>query len=426
MSQYTSLSKPELEHLKDALQASYQEQKELGLTLNMARGKPCKEQLDLSMDMLNLLNGTSDLVLSTGDDCRNYGILEGIPEMRRLFADLMDADPADVIVSGNSSLTLMFDMIASAMSDGIDGGKSWSQQGKLKFLCPVPGYDRHFSITEYYDMEMILVPMTSTGPDMDLVERLVESDPQIKGIWCVPKYSNPQGITYSDETVRRMAALKPAAPDFRVFWDNAYCVHELTTEPDQLLSIFAACKEAGNEDLVVQFTSTSKITFAGAGVAAMAGSEKTLKNFRRRLAFKTIGPDKINQLRHLWFLKDVDGIKRHMEKHRKIMAPRFEVVLRFLEQELKEPGVASWTSPKGGYFVSVDVMEGCAKRVVALCKEAGVTLTGAGATYPKGVDPKDSNIRIAPSFPPLEELEAAMKVFCISAKLAAVEKLLEA
>lgn len=424
MNHYSSLSQTELRELKNSLQKSFEEQKALGLNLNMARGKPCKEQLDLSMEMLDLVNGKSDMMLSDGQDARNYGGLEGLPEMRELFGKLMDADPCDVIVSGNSSLTLMFDVIASAMTDGFDGSLPWIQQGTLKFLCPVPGYDRHFSITEYYNFEMIPVPMTVSGPDMDLVEKLVSEDPQIKGIWCVPKYSNPQGITYSDETVRRMASLKPAAPDFRVFWDNAYCVHELTDQPDQLLSIFAACKEVGNEDLVVQFTSTSKITFAGAGVAAVAGSKKTLQNFRRRLFFKTIGPDKMNQLRHLLFLKDMDGIYQHMEKHRKLLAPRFEVVLEHLK-ELGETGTARWVIPKGGYFVSVDVMDGCAKRVVSLCKEAGVVLTGAGATYPLGKDPKDSNIRIAPSFPPVSELEAAMKVFCISAKLAAVEKLLE-
>lgn len=423
MNHYSSLSKSELKDLKNSLQASFEEQKTLDLKLNMARGKPCKEQLDLSMAMLDIVNSESDLMLSDGQDARNYGGLEGLPEMRSLFGELMDADPSDVIVSGNSSLTLMFDVIASAMTDGFDGSLPWIQQGDLKFLCPVPGYDRHFSITEYYNFEMIPVPMTETGPDMDVVEKLVSADPQIKGIWCVPKYSNPQGITYSDETVRRMAALKPAAPDFRIFWDNAYCVHELTDHPDQLLSIFAACKEAGNEDLVVQFTSTSKITFAGSGVAAVAGSKKTLQNFRRRLSFKTIGPDKINQLRHLLFLKDMDGIYRHMEKHKVLLAPRFQVVLEHLK-ELGETGTARWTVPKGGYFVSVDVMDGCAKRVVELCKEAGVVLTGAGATYPYGKDPHDSNIRIAPSLPPVSELEAAMKVFCISAKLAAVEKLL--
>ncbi len=424
MSFDTSWSETALREQREALRAAFAEKKALGLNLNMARGKPSREQLDLSMEMLDILHGESDMMLCDGEDSRNYGIPEGIPEARALFGELMDAPPSDVVVSGNSSLTLMFDLIASAMMDGIGEEKPWSQQGGLKFLCPVPGYDRHFAITEYFHIEMIPIPMTATGPDMDEVERLVSSDPQVKGIWCVPKYSNPQGITYSDETVRRMAALRPAAPDFRIFWDNAYCVHELTEQPEQLLSIFAACREAGNEDLAIQFTSTSKITFAGAGVAALAGSETTLKNFRRRLQFKTIGPDKINQLRHVRFLRDMDGIYAHMEKHRQILAPRFAVVLELLERELKEPGVASWVTPKGGYFVSVDVMEGCAARVVELCKEAGVTLTGAGATYPKGCDPKDSNIRLAPSFPPVEELRQAMEVFCISAKLAAVEKLL--
>ena len=294
----------------------------------------------------------------------------------------------------------------------------------MKFLCPAPGYDRHFAISEYFGMELIAVPMTPEGPDMDLVEEYVK-DPCVKGIWCVPKYSNPQGYTYSDETVRRFAALKPAAADFRIFWDNAYCVHDLTDCPESLLSLWEECRKNGSEDLPIFFASSSKITFPGAGVAAMGASEANLKELRRHYSFQTIGPDKLNQLRHIYFLPNMERVKEQMAHHRAIIAPKFEAVIRWLKKELGGKGIAAWTEPNGGYFVSVDVLEGCAKRVVELCKEAGVVLTGAGATYPYGKDPQDSNIRVAPTYPPIEELELAMELFCLSVELAAVEKLLQ-
>ncbi len=423
---YTSMTMAELAVIRNELNKQYEEFQELELSLNMSRGKPSPEQLDLSRGMMDILGAESDLICADGEDCRNYGVLEGIPEMRQFFADLLGVEAGQVIVGGNSSLNMMFDMMASAMHDGFPGYTPWGkEEEKPQFLCPVPGYDRHFSVTEYFGIEMVLVPMTPEGPHMDIVESMATLHRRIKGIWCIPKYCNPQGITYSDAVVQRLASMKPAAPDFKIFWDNAYCVHELTDTPDTLLNIMEECRKYGHEDRPVQFCSTSKITFAGSGVAAMAGSENTLKNFRRRLSFQTIGPDKVNQLRHLRFLKDMDGVKAHMEKHRQILAPKFAVVMRFLEEELTGTGAASWITPKGGYFVSVDVMEGCAKRVVELCEQAGVTLTHAGATYPYGQDPKDSNIRLAPSFPPVEELEQAMQLFCICVKLAAVERMMD-
>ena len=421
---YQSMSKLELTKTNEELQKHYDEFKAKGLKLNMARGKPSTDQLDLSMNMLDLLNSSANMVASTGDDCRNYGMADGLPEMRKLFGKLLGIDASNVIVGGNSSLNIMFDSISCAMTHGLSGCDSWGKQGGVKFLCPVPGYDRHFSVTEYFGVEMITVPMTPTGPDMDMVERLVSSDEKIKGIWCVPKYSNPQGITYSDETVRRFAALKPAAKDFRIFWDNAYCVHDLSDTPDELLNLYQECKKAGNPELPVMFASTSKITFPGAGVAAMAAGDETIAEFREHFSFQTIGPDKLNQLRHIYFLRDLDGIKAQMKKHRALIEPKFKTVLRILKNELSGKGVAEWTEPNGGYFVSVDVLDGCAKRVVALCKQAGVILTGAGATYPYGKDPHDSNIRVAPTYPPVSELNQAMNLFCICVQLAATEKLL--
>lgn len=425
MPQYSSMNANELNQEYQKLVSAYNGYKERHLELNMARGKPGSEQLDISNDMLNVL--TPETVFKTEDcpDVRNYGGLSGTIEARRLFADILGVDAENVFVGGNSSLNMMFDTIACMMELGNSGEKPWNRQGKIKFLCPVPGYDRHFGVTDYFGIEMITVPMTSTGPDMDTVEKMVSEDASIKGIWCVPKYSNPQGITYSDETVKRFAALKPAAKDFRIMWDNAYCIHDISDTPDTLLNIFDECKKNGTEDMVFEFCSTSKITFPGAGVAAVAASKTNLKILEKRYNFQTIGYDKLNMLRHVMYFKNLDGVLEHMKKHKNILQPRFNMVTDKLENELSDYGVASWTKPNGGYFVSVDVIDGCAKRVVELCKEAGVVLTGAGATYPYGNDPKDSNIRIAPTYPPIEELEIAMDVFCTCVKLAAVEKLIK-
>ncbi len=424
--EYQALSRGELLALKASLEEAYAEFQALGLNLNMSRGKPSTEQLDLSVEMLDGLNSESCFFSSTGDDCRNYGLVDGLPEMRAFFGELMGVPASHVIVGGNSSLNMMFDSVSCAFISGFDGCAPWSKQGNIKFLCPSPGYDRHFAVCEYFGIEMLPVPMTEDGPDMDLVEKLAAEDPAVKGIWCVPKYSNPQGITYSDETVRRFAALRPAAPDFKIFWDNAYCVHELTDTPAILLNLYTECEKNGTADRVIMFCSTSKITFPGSGVAAMAGSEKTLNTFRRHLSFQTIGPDKVNQLRHIRYFKCVEGLKEHMERHRALLAPRFASVIAALRQELGGLGIATWSEPKGGYFISVDVMPGCAKRVVELCKEGGVVLTGAGATYPYHNDPADSNIRLAPTYPPIVELKQAMCLFCICVKLAAVESLLNA
>ena len=421
---YCEMSEEQLKLKKADLEDRYAAFKARGLKLNMARGKPSTKQLELSMPMLDLLNSSSQLVSSTGDDCRNYGVADGLPELRELFAQMMGLEAGNIIVGGNSSLNMMFDTISCAMTHGFSDCKPWGRQNCVKFLCPAPGYDRHFAISEYFGMELIAVPMTPEGPDMDLVEEYVK-DPCVKGIWCVPKYSNPQGYTYSDETVRRFAALKPAAADFRIFWDNAYCVHDLTDCPESLLSLWEECRKNGSEDLPIFFASSSKITFPGAGVAAMGASEANLKELRRHYSFQTIGPDKLNQLRHIYFLPNMERVKEQMAHHRAIIAPKFEAVIRWLKKELGGKGIAAWTEPNGGYFVSVDVLEGCAKRVVELCKEAGVVLTGAGATYPYGKDPQDSNIRVAPTYPPIEELELAMELFCLSVELAAVEKLLQ-
>ena len=423
---YLNCGKEELEKEYAALAKEYEDVKGKGLRLNMARGKPGKEQLDLSLGLLDVLNSKSDFVGTDGMDCRNYGVLEGIDECRKLFGDILGVDSKYVMVGGSSSLNMMFDTISCMMTKSIvDGCKPWYEVKNRKFLCPVPGYDRHFGITEYYGFEMIPVPMTENGPDMDVVEKLVESDDSIKGIWCVPKYSNPQGITYSDETVKRFAALKPAAKDFRIMWDNAYCIHDINDTPDELLNIFDECKKNGTEDMPVLFCSTSKITFPGAGVAAMAASENNMKVFKERYNYEVISYDKLNMLRHVRYFKDFDGIMEHMQKHKEVLRPKFDIVLNALESNLKPVGIGEWTNPNGGYFVSIDVLSGTAKRVVQLCKEAGVVMTGAGATYPYGKDPYDKNIRIAPTFPPNDELITAMDVFCICTKLAACEKLLE-
>ena len=426
MAAYNTLSAAALAELKSKLETAYRNEQSLGLKLDMSRGKPCAEQLDLSMGMLDALSSADILDTETGTDTRNYGLLEGIPEARRMFAELLGVSAAEVFVGGNSSLNLMYDTVARAMQFGtMENEAPWNRQGTIKFLCPVPGYDRHFAVTQTFGIEMIPVPMSPTGPDMDMVEDYVNHDPSIKGIWCVPKYSNPDGYTYSDETVRRFASLKPAARDFRIFWDNAYCIHDLTDTPDHLLNLMDECKKRGTEDMVYMFASTSKITFSGAGVAAMAMSVKNMAWAKKFLTMQTIGFDKINQLRHIRFFRDMDGIRAHMQKHRAIIYPRFELVWKTLEQELSGLGIADWTHPNGGYFISLNVLPGCAKRVVALCKEAGVVLTGAGASFPYGIDPNDTNIRIAPTYPTLEELAKAAEVLCLCVKLAAVEKLLE-
>lgn len=415
----------ELTELQAKLQTRFKDYQAQGLKLNMARGKPATDQLDLSMEMLNVLNSKSSMLASNGMDCRNYGMPDGLPEMRRLFAQMMGLQAENVIVGGNSSLNIMFDTISCCMTHGLPDCEPWCRQGHLKFLCPSPGYDRHFAITEYFGFELVTVPMLPTGPDMDMVEKLVSNDASVKGIWCVPKYSNPTGITYSDETVRRFAALKPAAPDFRIFWDNAYCVHDLTDTPDTLLSLWDECKKAGSTDLSIFFASTSKITFPGAGVAAMGASERNLGAFRKHFQYQTIGPDKLNQMRHLAFLKDMDGVHAQMRRHRALIQPKFEAVESTFRRELAGKGVAKWTEPNGGYFISADVLPGCAKRTVELCREAGVTLTGAGSTYPYKKDPNDSNIRVAPTYPPLKEVKTAAELFCLCAQLAACEKLLK-
>lgn len=422
---YLKSGKHMLEKEYSSLEKLFEETKGKKLSLNMARGKPGKEQLDLSLGLLDVINSKSDFIGEDGLDCRNYGVLKGIDECRRLFGEMLGVNYQNVMVGGSSSLNMMFDTISCMMTKPIvDGCKPWYEVKNRKFLCPVPGYDRHFGITEYYGFEMIPVPMTSNGPDMDIVEKLVESDDTIKGIWCVPKYSNPQGITYSDETVRRFAALKPAAKDFRIMWDNAYCIHDLSDTPDTLLNIYDECVKAGSEDMPIIFCSTSKITFPGAGVAAMAASNANMNVFTERYNYEIISYDKLNMLRHIRFFKNYDGMLKHMQLHKKVLKPKFEIVINTLEKELKPCNIGDWTEPNGGYFVSVDVLPGTAKRVVALCKEAGVILTGAGATYPLGKDPDDKNIRIAPSFPPNDELQTAMDVFCVCTRLAACEKLL--
>ncbi len=423
--EYLNCTKQELEQEYSTLQKQFENVKGKNLSLNMARGKPGKAQLDLSLEMLDVINSKSSFVGEDGMDCRNYGVLKGIKECRQLFADVMGVDIKNVMVGGSSSLNMMFDTITCMMTTPItDGAKPWYEIKNRKFLCPVPGYDRHFGITEYYGFEMIPIPMTDNGPDMDMIEELVKNDDSIKGIWCVPKYSNPQGITYSDETVKRFANLKPAANDFRIMWDNAYCIHDVTDTPDTLLNLYDECVKAGNEDLPIIFCSTSKITFPGAGVAAMAASEANMEVFAKRYNYEVISYDKLNMLRHVEYFKSYDGMLKHMQKHKAVLQPKFEIVLNTLNAELKPTGVGEWTNPNGGYFVSVDVMNGTAKRVVELCKQAGVVLTGAGATYPLGKDPDDKNIRIAPSFPPNDELQTAMDIFCICTKLAACEKLL--
>lgn len=427
MQSYQEMSKEELLKEKEHLEAEYKKFQQRGLKLDMSRGKPSQEQLDLSMGMMDVLSSYSDLACEDGTDCRNYGVLDGIQEAKVLIGDMIECNPENIIIYGNSSLNIMYDTISRSMTHGVMGNTPWCKLDKVKFLCPVPGYDRHFAITEYFGIEMINVPMLPTGPDMDMVEDLVSKDEAIKGIWCVPKYSNPQGITYSDETVRRFARLKPAAKDFRIYWDNAYCVHDLYEDKaDQILEILGECEKAGNPNLPIEFCSTSKITFSGAGVSGLITSLENKADILKRLTIQTIGFDKINQLRHVKFLKDIDGVKAHMAKHAAIIRPKFEMILDRFEEELKGLGAGSWIRPNGGYFITFKANEGCAKNIVAKAKEAGVVLTGAGAPYPYKKDPKDSVIRIAPTLPPMEELKEACEVFIVCAKLASVEKLLEA
>lgn len=426
MKPYSQLSKEELTALKKELEKQFEDVKGKGLKLDMSRGKPAKAQLDLSNGMMDILNSETDLVSSDGVDCRNYGILDGISDARKLLADMSEVPERNILIYGNSSLNVMFDTVARAMTHGFLGSTPWCKLDKVKFLCPVPGYDRHFGITEFFGIEMINVPLLPTGPDMDMVEKLVAEDPAIKGIWCVPKYSNPQGYTYSKETVERFARLKPAAPDFRIYWDNAYSIHHLYDDnQDFLVEILEECAKAGNPDIVYKFTSTSKVSFPGSGIAAVAASKANLEDFRSYMQIQTIGHDKLNQLRHVKFFKNIDGLHEHMRKHAAILRPKFEMVLNTLDRELGGLGIGEWTKPHGGYFISFDSMEGCAKAIVAKAKEAGVVLTGAGATYPYGKDPKDSNIRIAPSFPTPEDLGKAAEVFVLCVKLTSVEKLLE-
>ncbi len=420
---YLEASKNELKTELEKMQAEYKKYQEMNLNLDMSRGKPGSSQLDLSEGMLTVLSSKEDCKAVNGLDCRNYGVLDGVPEMKEIFAKVLGVETSEIMVGGNSSLNMMFDTISTMMTANVNGGTPWAKQDNLKWLCPVPGYDRHFGITEYFGFEMITVPMTPQGPDMDVIEKLVSEDSSIKGIWCVPKYSNPQGVTYSDETVTRFAKLKPAASDFRIMWDNAYVIHDIAEKGDTLLNLMDECKKYGNEDLPIMFTSTSKITFPGAGIACMATSEKNMKFFKNKYAVQTIGYDKLNMLRHVKFFGSYEGLMEHMQLHRAVLEPRFNAVIKKLEDNLGGYGVAEWLNPKGGYFVSVDVYEGCAKRTVQLCKEAGVVLTGAGATFPYGNDPKDSNIRLAPTLPPVEELELAMDLFCVCTKLAALEKL---
>jgi hypothetical protein len=426
MKPYAELSKTELEELLVQLKAEYKKMQAKDLRLDMSRGKPSLEQLDLSMGLMDVLNSDSDLRCEDGTDCRNYGVLDGIKEAKELMGDMMEVPYDHLIIYGNSSLNIMYDTISRSYTHGVMGNTPWCKLDKVKFICVVPGYDRHFGVTEYFGIENVCVPMLETGPDMDLVEKLVSTDESIKGIWCVPKYSNPTGNSYSDETVRRFARLKPAAKDFRIYWDNAYTIHHLyDLDQDHLIEILAECKRAGNPDMVYKFASTSKVSFPGSGIAAIASSLNNLEDIKKQLKNQTIGHDKVNQLRHVRYFKNIHGMVEHMKKHADSLRPKFEAVESILEKELGGLGIAKWTNPKGGYFISFDTMDGCAKDVVDACKKAGVVMTPAGATYPGGKDPHDRNIRIAPSFPPAEDMKTAAQLLALCTKLVSVKKLLD-
>ena len=425
MKSYQEMTREELLAEKEVLKAEYKKYQAKDLHLDMSRGKPSQEQLDLSMGLMDVLSSSADLTCDDGTDCRNYGVLDGIQEAKQLLGDMMEVNPDNIIIYGNSSLNVMYETISRSVTHGVMGNTPWCKLDKVKFLCPVPGYDRHFAITEYFGIEMINVPMLPTGPDMDMIEELVRNDDAIKGIWCVPKYSNPQGITYSDETVRRFARLQPAAKDFRIYWDNAYCVHHLyDINQDHLIEILAECKRAGNPDMVYKFASTSKICFPGSGVAAIATSPNNLVDIKKQLQNQTIGFDKVNQLRHVRYFKDIHGITEHMRKHAAILRPKFEMITDMFTRELGELGVGSWYTPKGGYFIAYETLEGCAKDVVARMQKAGVTMTTAGAPFPYGKDPRDTVIRIAPSYPSVENLKTATEIFVLCVKLASIKKLL--
>jgi aspartate/methionine/tyrosine aminotransferase len=426
MKTYQEMSREELLAEKKALEGEYEKIKAQGLNLDMSRGKPGADQLDLSLPMMDVLNSKSCFKSENGMDLRNYGGLDGIPEAKRLVAGMIGCSPENIIIYGNSSLNVMYDQIARAMFDGICGNEPWSKQGNIKFLCPAPGYDRHFAITEHFGIEMIPIAMTENGPDMDAVEHYVSTDPKVKGIWCVPKYSNPQGVVYSDEVVRRFAALKPAAKDFRIFWDNAYAVHHLYEEDQaEIPEILSECAKAGNPDIVLEFCSTSKVTFPGSGIAALAASEANLSDIKAQLTFQTIGYDKLNQMRHVAYFGDIDGLRAHMGKQAELIRPKFEMLNELLTKEIASRGLGSWVNPKGGYFICFESLDGCAKEIVAKCKEAGVTMTGAGAPFPYGKDPKDNVIRIAPTYPTLADLTKAAEVFVTVVRLVSAEKMLE-
>ena len=423
--EYSSMSKTQLQAEHDAVTKEYEALKAKGLKLDMSRGKPSKAQLDLVSGVLTTLTSPEECIVE-GTDARNYGELAGLPCARKFFAEILGCRPEECFMGGNASLTLMYDTIAKAYTHGLlHSEKPWAKLDTVKFLCPSPGYDRHFKISQSFGMEMITINMTKTGPDMDAVEEAVK-DPAVKGMWCVPKYSNPEGIIYSAETIERIAHLKPAAADFLLMWDNAYCIHEFDGDYVPFPDIISLCREAGNPDMVFEYASTSKVTFPGAGISVMASSVDNIKYMLGLLGIQTISYDKVNQLRHVRFLKDKAHTLELMKQHAAIMKPKFEAVLSALDREIAPLGIAQWKRPKGGYFISVDTMDGLAKRTLALCKEAGVVMTGAGATFPYGVDPRDRNIRIAPSLPPVEELEQAIAVFCTCLKLAALEKLLAA